>query len=147
MALYTEEDVSSDFYGDIVLDTKGDLKIANSFETIKSCANFLLRTDLGEYAPDNNVGCNLGKYVGRLNNEDTQKEMEDEISFRLATTLLTTNDVSSFVSSFDENEVIAVVTIGGYYLVDNEIINISSENITYTFPYIDGTNLVPFVLE
>jgi hypothetical protein len=147
MALYQDIDVASDFYGDIVLDPKGDLKIANSFETHKSVANFLLRTDNGDYAPDRLVGCNLGSFIGKLNDEYNQVKMEELIKYKLTTKVFNSPDVEATVVEFDENEVLAVVSIGGYYVVDNEIIDVGTVNLTYTFPYIDGINLVPFVKE
>ncbi len=147
MAIYGNRDIATDFYGDIILNGRGDLSLAESTDTYKSAANFLLRTDNGEYAPTPTVGCNLGTFIGKLNNIVNHELMEQQATIKLVANLFNREDIQVDVMSFDENEVLCVVTIGGYYIVDNEIVSYESEKLTYTFPYLESSNLIPFVLE
>lgn len=147
MAIYGNRDIATDFYGDLILNDRGDLQLAESYDTYKSAANFLLRTDNGEYAPSPQVGCNLGTFVGKLNTTINHELMEQQATAKLVASLFNREDVQVDVMSFDENEVLCVVSFGGYYLVDNEFVDIETQKLTYTFPYLESTNLIPFILE
>lgn len=147
MGTYIHRDISSTFSGDIELDGKGDLKLANALETYKSAANFLLRTDYGDYSPNKTVGCNLGSFIGSTNVPKTHRFMEYNIDKGLRSKLFNSTDVSSTVVPFDINEVLCVINIGGSYLIDGVIQTINSQNIAYTFPFIDGTYLTPITID
>ena len=143
MAVYTQQDIGSTLEGDVQLSSAGDLQLANPLNTFKSLANFLLRTDFGDYSPDTTIGCNLGSFVGELNTSDNREFMEYNITSVLRERLFSIADVEATVVPFDLNEVLCVVNIGGYYLLDGIIQTIKGETLTYTFPYIDGTHITP----
>lgn len=138
MAIYSDRDIETTFAGDIVLDRKGDLKLANALDTYKSAANFVLRTDFGDYAPEPTVGCNLGSFIGRPNNQDSHEQMEYLINKVLQQELFALTDARADVVPFDVNEALCVISIAGSYLVDGEIIYFDAEQMTYQFPFIDG---------
>ncbi len=147
MALYKGRDIETNFDGDIELDTKGDLKLADSITTYKNAANFLLRTDYGDYAPDTTVGCNLGSFMGNLNSDVNREKMSFIVNKTLKEKVFSNTDVEAYVVPFDINEVLCVVNIGGSYLVDGIIKTIHGEVMTYTFPYMDGRYLTPITID
>jgi len=147
MAIYTQQDIQTSLEGDLELSSNGDLKLANPLNTYKSTANFLLRTDFGDYAPDESIGCNLGSFVGKLNTPDNREFMQYNIDRVLQERLFSATDAESTVLPFDINEVICVVNIGGAYLIDGIVQTIQGETITYTFPYIDGTHITPITID
>jgi hypothetical protein len=147
MATYTHQDIETNLEGDILLSSNGDLGLANPLVTYKSAANFLLRTDYGDYAPDQSVGCNLGSFIGELNTEENRDYMAYSADKVLQEKLFDLSDVEVTVVPFDINEVLCVVNIGGSYLIDNIIESVNGEVITYTFPYIDGTHITPITVD
>jgi hypothetical protein len=138
MATYVDQDIASTFGGDIILSSKGDLKIADSLETHKAAANFLLRTDYGDYAADKTVGCILGSFIGELNPQANHDKMELLINRGLQSQIFSTEDVLATVVPFDINEALCVVQIVGNYLVSGEIVYAIDQKISYLFPYIEG---------
>ncbi len=138
MATYIDQDIASTFGGDIIIDSKGDLKISDALETHKAAANFLLRTDYGDYAPDRTVGCNLGSFIGELNNSENHDRMESLINRSLQNQIFSREDVSATVVPFDLEEALCIVEIAGNYLVSGEIVQSIDQKIAYSFPYIEG---------
>lgn len=146
MAVYINRDIETSLEGDIELDTNGDLKLADPLQTYKSAANFLLRTDYGDYSPDRSVGCNLGSFIGKTNVPSTREFMENNINKVLQNRLYTLTDAIATVVPFDINEVLCVVNIGGSYLIDGTIRTVTDEKIAYTFPFIDGRYITPITI-
>lgn len=139
MSTYTDQDLAVTFDGDLILDGRGDLKLANSLESYKAASNFVLRTDYGDYAPDQNVGCNLGSYIGQLNTPKVHSSMEYSISKVLENEIFASSDVDITVVPFDVDEALAVINLAGYFLIDNEITYVQDERMAYSFPFIDAT--------
>lgn len=138
MVTYSERDIYSSFEGDICIDGKGDLRIGTSLETYKSSANFVLRTDYGEYQPDRDVGCNLGHFIGEPNTSRTHESMESNINRSLKGEIFSESDVSATVVPFDTNEALAIVNLAGYFLIDGKITYVEEDRLMYQFPYIEG---------
>lgn len=138
MSLYVDRDISTNFSGDLMLDQKGDLAIADSLATYKSVANFLLRTDYGDYAPNTQVGSNLGSFIGALNTRSTHEHMEHSIIRGLVEDVFSTTDIDADVLPLDINEAICFVRIAGQYLISGEIVSVDQDTLSYSFPYIDG---------
>ena len=138
MATYIDKDIASTFGGDILIDSRGDIKISDALETHKSAANFLLRTDYGDYAPDKTVGCNLGSFIGENNTIENHDKMEFNINRSLQSQIFSSEDVLATVVPFDIEEALCIVEIAGNYLVDGEIKYNIDQKIAYTFPYIEG---------
>lgn len=138
MALYVDRDILTNFSGDISLDQKGDLALANPLETYKAVANFILRTDYGDYTPDPKVGSNLGSFIGSSNDRDTHELMEYHIAKGLSNEVFASTDISADVVPFDLDEAICFIHIAGLYLISGEVTSVEQETITYSFPYIDG---------
>ena len=138
MAIYVDRDVYTTFEGDLELDQKGDLKLADSLETYKSVANFILRSDFGSYSPAPNVGSNLGSYIGQTNTRDVHENMETSITNSLAGKIFALTDVGADVVPMDINEALCFVNLAGTFLVSGELITVEQDRLTYSFPYIDG---------
>jgi len=145
MTTYIERDIAATFNGDLELDPRGDLKLANSLETYKSAANMVLRTDYGDYAANSSVGSDLGSFIGDLNVPETHREMEISASRSLTTDLFTPADVDVTVVPFDIEEALVVVNLAGYFLIDDEITYVEEDRIAYSFPFIDA-NPSPLVV-
>jgi len=145
MTSYTEQDIALTFDGDIILESNGDIKVANSLDTYKSAANFVLRTDYGDYAADNNVGCNLGSFIGATNTPDVHAEMEYNITSTLQNEIFGQGSVVATVVPFDIDEALAIIEIAGIFLIDGEYTYVQGDRMNYAFPYIDG-NPTPLVV-
>ncbi|MCB1712865.1 MAG: hypothetical protein KDH96_10410 [Candidatus Riesia sp.] len=147
MAIYTDRDIQTAFNGDIELSPRGDLKLADSIDTIKSAVNFVLRTDYKEYQPDYSVGCNLGSFVGKLNTESNRDAMAYSITRILGEKVLNPEDLEAFVVPFDIDEVLCVIKIGGYYLKDEVLQTVEGDKLSYTFPYMEGSYILPITVD
>lgn len=147
MTVYVHTDIESSLEGDLEIDTKGDLSLANPLETHKAAANFCLRTDYGDYAPDKSVGCNLGSFMGKPNTSQNHRFMEHNINRSLKDKIFTPKDVDTTVVAFDINECLCVITIGGMYLIDGVVQSVDSEKIAYTFPFIGMPHLTPITVD
>jgi len=139
MALYVETDIASNFSGDITLDQKGDLAMATSLDTYKAVANFILRTDRGEYAPDVSVGSDLGVYMGSINNRDTHEHMEMYIVRALSNNVFSSKDVSADVMPLNREEAVCFVSIAGSYLISGEVTYVEQDIMSYAFPFMEGS--------
>jgi hypothetical protein len=139
MAMYVDRDIESNFSGDLGLDTKGDLGLADSLETHKAAANFVLRTDFGEYQPDGSVGANLGSFIGLRNVQETHELMEYNVNKALKEEIFSETDVLSQVVPFDIHEALCVVSLAGLFFIDGEFTSVEDDRIAYTFPYIEGS--------
>lgn len=137
MGLYSDSDIKSSFEGDICLNGRGDLDIANAADTVHSSVNFIVRTDKLDYAPDVSIGANLGSFIGDKNESRTHDEMRDSVATNLGT-ILSPEDFDVSVVPFDLNEAIVFVYFAGTYLIDNEFVKYRKERMSFLFPYIEG---------
>lgn len=138
MSIYVDRDIETTFEGDLVIDQKGDLKLANSLDTYKAVANFILRSDYGDYAPDSNVGSNLGSFIGQNNVQSVHKAMEYSIARSIAGPVFTTSDVRIKVLPLDIYEAVCFVFLAGTFLIDEELVKVEQDRIAYSFPYMEG---------
>jgi hypothetical protein len=138
MATYITQDISTTHDGDLQIDDKGDIKLLDSLETHKKAANFVLRTDYGDYAPNKDVGCNLGTFIGELNTPLNHERMEFAARKGLINEVFSEEDIEISVVPFDTEEALCIVNIHGTYFVSGEFIDPTDQKIVYTFPYIDG---------
>lgn len=139
MAVYVHEDIKSTFAGDIQLDQKGDLAIADSKESHLSAANFILRTDRGDYLPNLNVGADLGTFIGRTNNVENHDEMEFKIYDSLTDQVWAPEDVKAIVVPFSTEEALCTIMLKGSFLLSGEIRTVHQETLVYNYPYIEGS--------
>lgn len=147
MSVYISNDIGIDLAGDLLLSSNGDLQLANSLETCKAASNFLLRTDFGDYSPNPAVGCNLGSFIGKLNNNKNHEFIQFNINKILKGQIFSSMDVEATVVPFDVGEVLCVINIGGSYLLDGVIQTVNGETLTYTFPYLEGPALTPITVD
>ena len=146
MALYNVQDIYSSFSGDVEVGANGDLKLADSHESIKSAVNFLLRTDKGEYRPDVRVGADLGRYIGETNNTRNQIAMEHGIKDNISLFLMAPEDFEAHVIPLELNELGVFVTIAGQYMgTDGNLLDIETEILSYTFPYLEDSHPTPLI--
>ena len=136
MAIYATRDIATTTSGELILDRNGDLKLADSPESHVSAANFILRTDNGDYAPDPTLGANLGSFIGT-----PMTESNLELAEMLATKALTDNvfepdDVSVVIIPLDINDAVTVVEMGGSFFISGDLQEIEPVVQSYDFPYI-----------
>ena len=146
MTVYSARDIETDFDGDILLSSVGDINLGDALVTHKAAANFILRTDYGDYAPNASVGANLGSFVGKRNTRENADYMEENIKSALKTRIFSVPDVDATVVPFDIEEVLCVVTIAGTYLIDGVLKSVDGERIAYRFPYIEGSFVTPITI-
>lgn len=60
-------DIETDDDGDLVIDPRGDLKVASTRRTAMQAMIFRLRTIIGDYVPDPHLGSDIPKMYGRPN--------------------------------------------------------------------------------
>lgn len=138
MAIYFSRDIKTSFSGDIEIDSKGDLQLADALESTRSAINFVLRTDLGDYAPNPNLGCNLGTFIGERNLRDTHEDMEYSCKIGLTREVVQPQDLIVDVVPFSDNEAFCSIKILGYYLINDELVEVTDSRQSYSFPFIDG---------
>lgn len=146
MALYIDRDIGIDFSGELQLDPKGDIKLANSLETYKSVSNFILRTDFGDYAPAPQVGSNLGSYMGKRNVREVHERMEYSIIKSLAGNIFNDTDVSVDVVPIDPYEALCIINLAGEFVIDGIITHVENDRIAYSFPFIPEGQLTPLTI-
>ena len=138
MATYTNQDIACSHDGDLELGINGDLKLLDALETNKRATNFVLRTDYGDYAPNPNVGCNLGTFVGERNVSEVHEKMQFFVQRGISDEIYAPEDIAVTVLPFDLEEALCVVRIKGTYLVSGEFIEAIDQKMAYGFPYIEG---------
>lgn len=139
MGIYVDRDIGTNFSGDLKIDQKGDLDLANALDTYKAVANFILRTDIGDYAPDYRVGSNLGSFIGENNTEQVHNRMASSITRSIAGPVFVTTDVNVKVVPLDINEAACFVYLAGQFLIDNKLTWVQQDIMTYSFPYMEGS--------
>lgn len=138
MAIYIERDILSNFSGDIQVSSNGDIALANSLDTYKNACNFVLRTDFGDYQADGDVGCNLGSFIGEPNVQRVHDAMEYNINKVLRNEIFAPSDAIATVVPFDLEEALAIIQIAGQFMINEELITVEDDRISYSFPYIDA---------
>ena len=140
MGIYSSRDIYSTTSGDIIIGANGDLKIANSIESVSGAVNFILRTDRGEYTPDKRVGADLGSFIGRTMSPSLISDMEANIRQNLTKFVLAANDLQEHVVPLSEEEVGVIVGYGGQYIdKDGNVMDTTIGTLNYVFPYIEGS--------
>lgn len=140
MGVYIFFDLVSTLSGDLQLDTKGDVKLATTFDTQYQAANFWLRTDHGDYAAATEIGTNLGEFIGSRNSEETLEDVKDQVFDSLIKNLFYPEDIRVETVPIDQDEILIAVEIAGEYLdKDAELIDIVPRVVAYTFPYVEGS--------
>jgi hypothetical protein len=142
MSIYVVRDIYCNMSGDIQIDAKGDIKLADSYESHKAAVNFLIKTDKGEYAPDKRIGCDLGAFIGKNNDESTQVAMEHTILDNVTRFVLDRSDINVHVIPMSPNDAGVFAVIGGQFLdsVSGNLLDPDPrpEVLTYLFPYAEG---------
>ena len=140
MTIYASRDVGRTFEGDLIIDSKGDIELATSFNSHKSAINFLIRTDKGSYAPDNRIGCDLGSFIGELNTRENTFAIENSCLENLTEFLVQSSDIEVHAIPMSIEDVgIFIGIVGSYIDSDGNIISSGSpEILTYTYSYLGG---------
>lgn len=132
-------DAGSTFEGDLQIDSKGDVKLASSFDSQLAAANFWLRTDHADYAAATDIGANLGEYIGSQNTEETLEAMKEQTFDSLVRNLFYPEDIRVEAVPFDYEEAMVALEIKGEYIeYEGDFVKVSPQILTYLFPYIDG---------
>ena len=136
---YDQVDIYAGISGDFVVSSNGDIQLAESYDSIRQTVNFIVRTDKGDYIPDNRIGGDLGTYVGGNITEDSLASMEKSLISNLEDFALNRGDFQVHCMPISTNDVGVFVVIGGQYLdKDGNILVTEPEVISFTFPYAEG---------
>jgi len=135
---YVQNDIQSNFSGDISIGNNGDIKLAGSYDTQVALANFWLRTDNSDYAPAPDVGANLGEFIGENNTRQTLQQMEEQTNDSLVRNIFFPEDVAVKVIPFDYDEALVAVQLAGDYFESGSFRKAVPTVFSYLFPYIDG---------
>lgn len=140
MSIYNTRDISMTLSGDIEIGANGDIKLATSHESVKNQVNWFLKTDKGQYQPDNKLGCNVGTFWGDSLSNDLLISMEDTVRASLHKYVVLPQDISVDAIPLSYDEIGVFVTLRGQYLDDDgNLLDIIPEVISYTFPYLEGS--------
>ena len=137
--VYNLQDVYMGISGDFEVNARGDLRLANSFESVKQTINFIARTDKGDYVPDVRIGADLGRHIGEVMSEEIFVNMEKALIANISRFLLNRSDFQAHVIPITMDTVGVFIAVGGQYLdADGNVLDAQSEVISFTFPYFDG---------
>ncbi len=137
--MYSLSDVYSTLSGDISFDAKGDVRLGNSFESIRSAVNFIAKTDRGDYSPDTRIGGDAGVYIGDTLSKEVTMAMEGSIKENISKFILNPEDFQVHVMPVTHEDVGVFIGIGGDYIdQDGNSLEVDPEVISYTFPYYEG---------
>ncbi len=136
---YNLQDIYVDSSGDFEISANGDLRISNSFETVKQTCTFIVKTDKGGYVPDISLGGDLGSFLGRNLSKDILVSMEKSLTQNLGKVILNRSDFEVHCVPISMDEVGVFVAIDGEYLdQDGNTLETTPEVISFTFPYGQG---------
>lgn len=140
MATYNTQDIYLGLDGDIAISPNGDIKLANSFETKKQLANFILRTNKGDYVPDKRIGADLGTFIGETLTQKLVESVKTLAIANISQFCYEQEDFAIKVMPITYEELGLFLIAGGTYLdKDGKIMAISPEVITYSFPFMEGS--------
>lgn len=137
---YIFQDIYMTPEGDLDISAAGDIKLADSFETVKQIATFIVKTDKGDLVTNNNIGADLGVFYGRGMSKSTLVSMEKSIFFNLQNYILSPSDFQVHCIPVEHDTVGVFVAIGGTYLdIDGKELEAGSEVLQFVFPYGEGS--------
>jgi hypothetical protein len=140
MVNYFVNDIFANTSGDIEILSNGDIKLADSYETIKNAVNFLVKTDKGQYIPDKRVGCDLGRFMGQNTYEEVFDSMEVAVYSNITKFVLDPTDIQVHAMPIDQNNAGVFLLVGGAYFdeIGNPLTGNVTEVLTYVYPYAEG---------
>ena len=136
MATYVDRDLSASLSGDLILSANGDLQLADTYESQKAAINFIVRTDRGEYRPDNRVGADIGSFIGEKHTREAAEAIENSVRQNITQFVMAREDVAVHVIPIAYDEAGIFIAIGGQYIdSDGNLLDVEPEMLTYRFPY------------
>lgn len=139
MGIYAYRDLHRTTSGDITLASNGDIKLAESDETLSGVVNFIVQTDRGEYVPDNRLGADLGSFIGGTITRFTLNQIEKNLIQNLTKFALNREDLQVHAIPLAHDEIGVIVGYGGEYIdKDGNVMDTTTHVINYLFPYLEG---------
>jgi len=139
MAIYSERDIAFTQSGDLSVNARGDLELASSYESQKAAINFLVKTNKGEYIPDNRIGCDAGTFIGRNQTRENISAMEAGVIANLSDFVIARSDLSVNIIPVERDVLGLFVGVQGEYIgSDGNLLDLDPELLTFTFPYLEG---------
>ena len=137
MGQYIDRDLAVDDDGDLQVGPGGDLKIADSAESMKQAVKFMLSTDFNEVKPQPLMGANIGSLIGNSNMQEVLEMIPVLIDQGNSySRLLGDGDYRVTVVPIDVDQIYVSVEITGVYL--NELgapLESGTIYLEYIFPY------------
>jgi hypothetical protein len=136
--MYAIRDIYANLSGEIEIDSKGDIKLGDSFESIRGAVNFIARTDKGDYVPDLRIGGDPGAYIGEPLTKDVTLSLENSIRGNIQRFVMNSKDFSVHVMPVTYEDVGVFIGVAGEYIgSDGNLLDITPEVITFSVPHID----------
>jgi hypothetical protein len=136
--MYSVRDIYAGLSGELEIDSKGDIKLGDAFESMRGAVNFIARTDKGDYVPDSRVGGDPGAYVGEPLSKDVTLSLENSIKGNIERYVMNSEDFTVHVIPISHEDVGVFIGVGGEYIgSDGNLIEITPEVITFSIPHVD----------
>ena len=137
MALYFGADVRTGPDGDLSVNNRGDLEIADSPTSLKQALKFLVATDFNEMDVIPSFGANLGTLVGSEDQDQVLEAIPVLIRDALSRHGVAENaDVRVHAFPITEDQIyLRVETTGTFFDSEGEIMDTTEVTLKFLFPY------------
>lgn len=135
MAIYFGRDIETTVDGDLVINDRGDIQIADSYESAVQLLKNVMATDVGELRATPYFGANLGTLIG----EDTEPILE-RIPLLVReglrrTEFLDPGDVRVDAYPIDIDKIVVFVDLLGVYVNEDGEESVPATTLKFYFPY------------
>lgn len=129
-------DILVDDDGDLVVGSDGDLSIADTWRTAVQDAVFRIRTELGDYTPNSDIGSNLHSKVGAYNTRENADTMHAMIKRALSyDNRFAPNEYSINIIPVSKSTIVIMVKFPGPF---SDLEDTDEVILSFTFNYSEG---------
>ena len=137
MGTYYSRDIATEVDGDVAVDSRGDIEVADSAESMKNAMKFIMATDYNEVKTQLLMGANLGSLIGRHDINEVIEEIPGMVyKANNYSRLLDQSDFRIVAIPIDVDKIFVSVSITGTYLdEDGYPLDGGVTYLEYVFPY------------
>lgn len=138
MALYYDRDIETTFAGDLLVDARGDLKMAESAESHLSALKVMMSCDRGELAGHPAFGSNLGSLVGMTDVAEVLRRVPILVREAIAEQgVIAPTDVLVKAFQVDVDKVVVYLLVNGRFLqADGTFRTVTNLSMKWIFPFV-----------